>query len=247
MVEPTACAVHAACSAGVASGASVVVLGAGTLGLCTIAALRAFSLPGKLVAVAKYEDQRRLAAELGADQVVPPDEIRRAARRVASTMAISVLGDGAGRIQRLAGGVEAVFDCVGSASSLEDSLAIVRPGGDIVLVGMPGAVRVDLAPLWQREVRLQGAYAYGTEERPEGPRPTFELAMELVASAGLGRLVSATYPLERYEEAIAHAAEAGRRGAVKIAFDMRRAERTGRDGGTPRRAGAPPQADRARS
>ena len=37
----------------------------------------------------------------------------------------------------------------------------------------------------------------------------------------LGRLVSATYPLARYKEAIEHAADAGRRGAVKIAFDLR--------------------------
>jgi hypothetical protein len=33
--------------------------------------------------------------------------------------------------------------------------------------------------------------------------------------------VSATYRLDDYSEAIAHAASAGRRGAVKIAFDLR--------------------------
>jgi hypothetical protein len=91
-----------------------------------------------------------------------------------------------------------------------------------VLVGMPGMTRVDLAPLWQREVRLRGAYAYGTEARPEGNRSTFDLAFELVAAAMLERLVSASYPLERYEEAVSHAAAAGRRGAVKIVFDLRR-------------------------
>ena len=42
-----------------------------------------------------------------------------------------------------------------------------------------------------------------------------------MAAADLGRLVSTTYPLSRYEDAIAHAADAGRRGAVKIAFDLR--------------------------
>ena len=41
-----------------------------------------------------------------------------------------------------------------------------------------------------------------------------------MASAGLGSLVSAAYPLERYEEAIAHAGAAGRRGAVKVVFDL---------------------------
>jgi len=47
------------------------------------------------------------------------------------------------------------------------------------------------------------------------------VAIDLVGTASLGRLVSALYPLERYEEALAHAGSAGRRGAVKVAFDLR--------------------------
>jgi hypothetical protein len=87
---------------------------------------------------------------------------------------------------------------------------------------MPGVTTVDLTPLWMREVELVGAYTYGTETLPSGDtRRTFDLAFELVAGADLGRLVTATYPLDRYEEAIAHAAAAGPRGAVKIAFDLR--------------------------
>ncbi|MGO9909863.1 MAG: zinc-dependent alcohol dehydrogenase [Acidimicrobiales bacterium] len=227
MIEPTACAVHAACSSAVvASGQRVVVLGAGTLGLCTIAALRAHALPGALVAVAKHPDQRRLARELGADHVVEPSEVIRAARRLTGSLALAGAG---GSVERVTGGVDVVFDCVGSAESLESSLSVVRPGGEIVLVGMPGPIKVDLAPLWQREVRLRGAYAYGTEQTPTGPRRTFDLAAELVHDCNLERLVSARYPLERYEEAIAHAAAAGKRGSVKIVFDMRRRPRTGQN------------------
>ena len=46
-------------------------------------------------------------------------------------------------------------------------------------------------------------------------------AVSVVADADIGRLVSATYPLSRYTEAIEHAATAGPRGAVKVAFDLR--------------------------
>ncbi len=63
----------------------------------------------------------------------------------------------------LSGGADVVIDCVGSAESIAQSLAMVRPRGTVSLVGMPGKVTVDLAPLWHREVRLAGAYAYGTE------------------------------------------------------------------------------------
>jgi threonine dehydrogenase-like Zn-dependent dehydrogenase len=115
-----------------------------------------------------------------------------------------------------------VLDCVGSSASIAQALEMVRPRGKVVLVGMPSVVRVDLAPLWHREVALVGAYTYGVEDgSPDGPVRTFDLALEVVRAAGLDRLVSATYPLDRFEEALAHAGAAGRRGAVKIAFDLR--------------------------
>ena len=72
---------------------------------------------------------------------------------------------------------------------------------------------LDLTPLWHRETNLRGCYAYRRDD--------FATAAGLVADLGLGRLVTATYPLARYEDAVAHAAAAGARGAVKIAFDAR--------------------------
>ncbi|MGH9054332.1 MAG: zinc-binding dehydrogenase, partial [Acidimicrobiales bacterium] len=124
----------------------------------------------------------------------------------------------------LTGGADVVVDCVGSAESIAAAVGMTRPRGRVVLAGMPGVVRVDLTPLWHREVQLVGAYAYGTEHLPgeSDPLPrTFHLALDVVADAGLGRLVGARYPLDRFTEAMAHAAEAGRRGTVKVVFDLR--------------------------
>ncbi|MDQ6798231.1 MAG: zinc-binding dehydrogenase [Actinomycetota bacterium] len=223
MVEPAACAVHAAVGAG-AFGRRVLVLGAGTVGLCATAALRRFASPSMLMVAAKHPLQRRLAAELGADLVVGSDEVRRAVRRTTASLRV---GSG------LSGGVDVVIDCVGNQASLAEDLAVVAPGGTIVLLGMPATVVVDLTPLWQRQITLRGSYAYGVEDghapgveddaadNGAPPPRTFDLAFDLVAEVTLERLVSATYPLDRYRDAIDHAANAGRRDAVKVAFDLR--------------------------
>jgi threonine dehydrogenase-like Zn-dependent dehydrogenase len=224
LVEPVACGVHAAISAGIDKSDRVAVIGAGTLGLAVVAALARWSPPEGLLVAAKHDHQRAWAAELSGDvecTVCDPAEVVRAARRMVGGV---MLGDAG--IARVGGGVEVSFDCVGSAESLSAALAMTRPGGRVVLVGMPEPERIDLTPLWQREIALTGAYAYGREVMGGIPVPTFGLAFELVAAAGLGRLVSATYPLARPAEALAHAARAGRRGATKIAFDCRASTRS---------------------
>ncbi len=221
MVEPAACAIHAALAGQAGADAKVVVLGAGTLGLLTVAALRRFAPPATLLATAKHPDQKTLVRSLGADLVVAPGEVRRSVRRLTGSMAVSA-GSDDGDVERLTGGADVVIDCVGSADSLTDALAIVRPRGRVVVAGMPGQVSLDLTGLWHREIELVGAYTYGTEQLPDGTRRrTFDLAFELALEADLGRLVSATYPLRRYRDAIEHAAAAGSRGAVKVAFDLR--------------------------
>lgn len=206
MVEPTACAVHAARR--VAAGGplpTVAVLGAGTLGLLTIAALRSEATVGTVVATAKYAHQKTLATALGAERVVAPRELGRLVRSLTGAF---VLDDG-----QLTDGVDLVVDCVGSDASLTQALQVVAPGGEVLLVGMPGHASLELTTLWHRETAIRGCYAY--------TRPDFERAADLVDEADLARLVSATYPLSRYTDAIEHAAQAGPRGAVKIAFDLR--------------------------
>ncbi|HET9600727.1 MAG TPA: zinc-binding dehydrogenase [Acidimicrobiales bacterium] len=214
IVEPTACAVHAALRHPIREGDTVVVLGAGTLGLLTIAALRRLTSAGVIITAARYPHQMQLARALGADQVCESSALPRFVRRLTSSLAYR---------DQLTGGCDVVLDCVGDSDSIAQSLAIVRPRGTVVVVGMPGQVKLELTTLWHRETQVVGAYAYGLERGLDGgePRRTFELAFDLVQSADLGRLVTTMYALDDYKDAIAHAAAAGRRGAVKVAFDLR--------------------------
>lgn len=213
MIEPAAVGVHGAMKARIAEGDRVAIAGAGTMGLATLAAVKHFCPAAEVIIGAKYPEQQALARTLGADLVVAPGELKRAVRRSSGSF---MIGDD------LSGGADVVIDAVGSASSIQESIGTARPRGRVVLVGMPGRVDVDLTPLWHRETELVGAYTYGTEQLADGTtRTSFDMATELVGASDLGRLVTALYPLERYEDALSHAATAGPRGAVKICFDLR--------------------------
>ena len=213
LVEPCASGYHTALKAVSSEVDIAVVIGAGTIGLCALAALRKVAPGATIIAAAKHPEQRSFAEELGADVVAKPSELRRAVRRASGCRMTGEL---------LSGGADVTIDAVGSAASLTDAIAVTRPRGRIVLGGMPGSVQVDLAPVWHRETEIVGSYTYGTEHLPDGTEThTFPLAMQLIEELELERLVSAHYRLDDYRRAIRHAMSAGELGATKIVFDLR--------------------------
>jgi threonine dehydrogenase-like Zn-dependent dehydrogenase len=218
LVEPLACALHAVLRTRPAPGDRVLVVGAGTLGLLVIAALRHVARPGRLIAVAKHAEQRRLAGELGADVVAAPGTMLRTVRFETGARLV----EGRAVDPFLLGGADLSFECSGSAAGLQGAIACTRAGGTVVMAGMPGRASLDLAPAWHRELSLRGAYGYGVETSAplavEPPRRTFGVALEAAAALRPGRLVGDPHPLDDYREALTRAASAGSRGAVKVAF-----------------------------
>ena len=221
LVEPIAGGIHAALltwpiiERNLADGERpvVAVLGAGTMGLAAVAGLRRYLPDVHIIVGARYRHQQEFAKAFGADAAVAPDELPRAVRRV---VGCHVVGD------HLSSGAHATIDAVGTSSTVAACLRITRPRGRVVLLGMPADVTLDLTGLWHRETELKGAYTYGTETLPDGSRArTFQLALDTATAIGAERLLSATYRLTDHVDAVAHAASAGRRGAVKIAFDLR--------------------------
>jgi threonine dehydrogenase-like Zn-dependent dehydrogenase len=215
LIEPFACCVHAALRGGAGKNDIVVVSGAGTIGLLTVAAIKRFTPPRRLIAIAKHPTQRDLALKLGADLVISPSEVFQRIRFATGARRL----DGMNR-SLLLGGADITFECVGRADSLNDAVRFTREGGTVVVVGMPGEEKVDWAPIWQRELTVMGAYAYGSEPKKKGKR-TFELALEAAPDVHLETLTGPLFGLGEYRDAIAYAMSAGKLGAVKVAFDLR--------------------------
>ena len=217
-IEPLACAVHAALQVAPRADETALVIGAGSVGLFTVAALRQLTPAGRIICVAKHERQKHEALSLGVDEVVHPGEIYGELPKV---LGAEVYSPELGK-PVVMDGVDKVFECVGAPGTIEDAVRLARPGGEVTLVGMPGARScLDLTALWHKEVKLAGAYAYGEEEY-EGERiKSFELALRIAPEIKLASLVGPRFRLREYREAVAAARSSGRNGYVKIVFDHR--------------------------
>ncbi len=222
LAEPFACAIHAVLRVPPPpDGGTAVVLGCGTIGLLVVAAIRALGSRARVVAVARYAHQEALARELGADVVVRGggDPLR---ERVARETGADVRRPEIGR-PIFIGGAEVVYDCVGSAPSLDDAVRFARSGGRVAVVGMPSLPSgIDWTAIWYKELTVRGCYAYGVETVNGERVRTFALALRFLAerAALLSRIVGARFPLEAYRDAIASALDTGRSGAAKTVFDI---------------------------
>ena len=208
LVEPLACAVHAARRAAVADNNNVLVVGAGAVGLFITLALRELTPAAAVTVVAKHRRQAELARMFGATEVVSPSEVVGGVRRATRALRLEPERGPA----FLLGGVDVAIDAVGSRASIDTALRTTRAGGRVLLAGVPGE-GIDLTPAWFRELEVTGAYATAGD--------AFETAISLAEQAPLDGLLGVTYPLARWREALDHAGDAGRLGTVKVAFDLR--------------------------
>lgn len=211
LVEPFACCLNAVGSAALADEETAVVLGCGTIGLLTIAAIRSAGSRCRVVAVAKYPHQAETARTLGVDEVVDlgPAMRRTLADRLGAELHRPEFGPPVAM-----GGADVCFDCVGSDRTLDDALRFTRAEGRVIVVGMPGVpAGVDWTALWHKELIVRGSYT--------ADHATFTRAIDLAAAADerLAPLVGARFPLSAYREALACAEDTGRSGVVKSVFE----------------------------
>ena len=152
-VEPLACVLHGHERAAIAAGSSVVVVGAGPMGLLHVrlARLRGAAL---LICSEPHQGRSRLAGRLGADIVIDPSVI---------DPVEAVLEATGGR------GADVVIEAVGSIPTYRQAFRMVRRGGTVLAFGAaPSGATMPFSPfdVYSRELTVVGSYAatYGTYE-----------------------------------------------------------------------------------
>jgi len=224
LAEPLACGLHAVLAAPPNPDRPVLVVGGGTIGLGVVMALRHVQPDADITAVVRHPIQARLAERLGATRVVVD-------RRGDGPQHAAVEVTGANRHRPIVGasvytgGFDLVYDCVGSAASLDASLRATAARGRLVLLGTAGELqRLDLTLAWARELRIIGSYVYGREASLPGAPHTIDHLLSWLAQADappVAELVTHRFELERWREALATAWGRSRHASVKVAFEQR--------------------------
>lgn len=218
LTEPFSCALHAALQAEVCDKDTILFIGVGSIGLLTIAALRALGCRARIIAVAMFDHQEQFARQLGADDVVRTGKnlFKDLCEITGAVPYQPELGKPV-----CVGGVDKIFDCVGSSQTIDDALRFTRARGSVILVGMPSIPKgIDWTSIWYKELRVMGTYTYGWENFRGEKIRTFELALRLLKQMGdtVNPLISKAFSISEYRKAIAHALDTGRFNSVKTVF-----------------------------
>ena len=180
VLEPLGVAIHALDLAHLRTAASVAVIGCGPIGLLLVEAALA-SGATSVVAVEPLPHRRAAASHRGADPVLSPDEV-------------------SGRLPELE--VDVAIETAGNDDAVQHAMALVRPGGRVVLAGIPDDDRTSFAASLARRKGLTIVLVRRMKD------DVYARGIRLVGSGRVDAesLVTARFPLEQAVEAFELAA-----------------------------------------
>jgi threonine dehydrogenase-like Zn-dependent dehydrogenase len=193
-LEPFATSLHGVGQAAPQAGETVVVLGAGIIGLGAVQAIKATTSGVRVIVIDGTPSRLEMAERVGADDVIdftqgdPVEQV------------LALVGEQ--EVPRLGfrgGNVDAVIDCAGAPNSSQQGLQMLKQeDGRLVLVALfehPGPL--DRNMLVRKHVRLQGSWAWTTED--------FKRGLDLLTRGVVDRkmLVSHEFALDQADEAFA--------------------------------------------
>jgi threonine dehydrogenase-like Zn-dependent dehydrogenase len=200
-----------------------LVYGAGSLGLCAVAILRALYPDVAVAVVARFGAQAELARRFGAERVL------------AHEPRLAVIEDlvawGGGRLRQplqglpmaYPGAIDVVYDTVGKPETFEVGVRVLKARGTLVKAGVHAPGRWEWSPLYFKEINWVGSNAFGVEEVDGQRKHAIAHYLDLVVDGrvDLRPMLTHTFRLDQWRAAFLAIANQGESGAVKVAIDQR--------------------------
>ncbi len=220
--DPFSVALHAVLRHPPATDRPALVYGAGTIGLCLVAALRRAHPGLEVWVVAREAQQADAARRLGAARTLP-SEPRALIEEVARSTGARLLRPWKGE-PWVQSGVLTVYDAIASGETIEASLRLIEQRGRIVSVGVATPERFEWSLLYFKEIALVGSNAFGWVDWRGERRHCYEVYWQLCREGlDLSPLLTDRYPLDQWRGAFLRTRSHHLHPTIKVAFDFRRA------------------------
>jgi threonine dehydrogenase-like Zn-dependent dehydrogenase len=222
LADPFAVSLHSVTRHPPAPGGKAFVYGGGALGTTVTAIIRALHPDVEVMVAARWPAQAALARRLGAT-VVDPFPVEQLLEEAAAWSGGVLQRDGAGLPMAHPGGIDVVYDTVGTAQTAEVGVRLLKARGTMVKSGVHAPERWEWSPLYFKEISWVGSNAFGLEEvdgiRMHGIAHYLRLADE--GRIDLTGMLTHIFRLEQWREAFVALATQQESGAIKVAFDFR--------------------------
>jgi threonine dehydrogenase-like Zn-dependent dehydrogenase len=204
-----------------------LVWGAGALGSCAVAILRALYPGVEVGVVARFDAQAELATKLGAHRVF------RLGTQLELVEALAAWSGGVlkptmegldGLPMCHPGGVDVAYDTIGKPETFEVEVRVLKARGTLVKAGVSSPGRWEWSPLYFKEIAWVGSNAFGVEEVDGVRRHGIAHYLDLAASGrvDLSGMLTHTFGLSAWRDAFAALADQETSGAIKVAIDPAR-------------------------
>ena len=200
-------------------GDRVVIMGARSLGLLTLLAIRALGFDADPIVVAEQPFEAELARKLGGSEVVLLHPRASSYEDVAKLVAGTVRYPSTGRIS-LEGGANLVYETTGIGENVEDAFCFTGEGKELVLMAATQASAFNIAPIWFKGVQLHRTAFSGFERYNGEVRETIDIALDLATSRGIptSELITHRLKPDQYAEALTLLQDRSASQAVKVIF-----------------------------
>jgi threonine dehydrogenase-like Zn-dependent dehydrogenase len=223
LADPFAVSLHSVTRHPPPPGGKVLVYGGGALGTTVTAIIRALYPDVEVMVVARWPAQAALARRLGAS-VVDPFPVEQLIEEAAAwSGGVLQRMEGTSRPMAHPGGIDVVYDTVGTAETAEIGVRLLKARGTMVKSGVHAPERWEWSPLYFKEISWVGSNAFGVEEvdgiRMHGIAHYLRLADE--GRIDLTGMLTHVFRLEQWRDAFIALATQEQSGAIKVAFDFR--------------------------
>ncbi|MCU1453228.1 MAG: oxidoreductase [Acidimicrobiales bacterium] len=208
-------------------GGRALIWGAGALGLCAIAILRALYSDVEVAVVARFDAQADLARRFGAHHVLRPASQLELVEALAgwSGGVLRPTMEGLGGLPMChPGGIDVAYDTIGKGETFEVETRVLKARGTLVVSGVHAPTRWEWSPHYFKEINLVGSNAFGIEEVDGVRQHAIAHYLDLVRDGriDLTGLLTHTFGLTQWRDAFLAIAIQEQSGAVKVAIDPQR-------------------------